>query len=155
MRVTIDLPSGKLLASEVGEAQEACARDLLGRLAARASTLAPGETVSVYVGWATLRLSASSQLVVAEEPDYLNNPARFISSLMITCRVFDAQRQLREMLNIVEQPVSAQEYVRVSNDAMQAVSVVGYRHAENEEPFTGWQVVSTAPPEEIKWGFIP
>jgi hypothetical protein len=152
MRLSIDVSSGKLLVSDVDETQEACGRDLLGRLATRASTLSGEESVSVDIDWATLRLRANSRLVVAEEPDYLRDPKHFVPSLSITCLIFVAQQRLLRMLHVNDQPVKARQYARVSRDAIQAVSVVGYRHKEVEAPFTGWQVVSTMPPQERIWG---
>jgi len=38
--------------------------------------------------------------------------------------------------------VAAQQYVRVSNDAMRAIAVAGHRLSESEPSFSGWQIVS-------------
>jgi hypothetical protein len=144
MRLSIDLPSGQPLTTEVDDAHAARAHELLARLVEPAAMLADRDTSESELDWATVRLRAHAGAVVAEEPDYSRDPSRFVPSLSVTCRVFDAQQMVLGAVGVDSQPVAAHQYVRVSLAAMSSISVVGYRQRDLEEPFTGWQLVSTA-----------
>jgi hypothetical protein len=143
MRLAVDLPSGRPLTSEVDEAHAARGREVLTRLVESAGTLADRATVDIELDWATVRLSAAPDAVIAEEPEYARDPSRFVPSLSVTCRVFDQQQNVLRAIGIDGQSVAAHQYVRASLAAMNSTSIVGYREADREEPFAGWQLVST------------
>jgi hypothetical protein len=152
VRLSLDLPSGRALATEVDEAHAVRGRELLARLLEPAAALADREAVDHELDWATVRLSANGAEVVVGEPDYAGDPGRFVPSLSVTCRVFDGQQAVLDAVAVDGQPVAAHQHVRVSLAAMSSVSVVGHRHPETEEPFTGWQLVSTAPEDDESAG---
>ena len=152
MKLSTDLASGKALVSEVAEAGENCGRELLGQLATRAAALSDGDTQIVDIDWTVVRLRAESQTVVAEEPDYARNAGEFVPSLSVTCHILGLQRKLLGTLNAEDQPVGGQQYARVSLEALRAASVVGHRLKDDEKPFTGWQIVSTAPVRNQNYG---
>lgn len=142
MRLSIDLPSGRSLVTDVDEAHAACGRELLGRLVPPAAALPDGAAMEVELDWATVRLRANAEEVVAEEPDYPLDPSRTKPSLSITSQVFDLQRQVLQMVGGAGEAVTAGQYIRVSQDGMDSVTVVGFRHQEDEPIFSGWQLVS-------------
>lgn len=152
MRVSIDLPSGRPLTAEVDDAHAARGHELLARLRKPAATLADRGTVDCELDWATVRLRATADAVVVTEPDYARDPAHFVPSLSVTCRVFDFQQMVLQAVGVDGQPVAAHQHVRVSLAAMRSTSVVGNRQPELEEPFTGWQLVSTASAADDKVG---
>lgn len=151
MRLAVDLPSGRSLLTEVDDSLTDCGRELLGRLVAAAATLAAGGTIDVDVAWTTIRLSATADGVIAEEPDYAH-PDRFTRSLSVTCRILDMQREVLRTVGAHGEPVTARQYVRVSREAMRSTSVVGYRDRDLEAPFTGWRIVSAASTDETEFG---
>jgi hypothetical protein len=51
--------------------------------------------------------------------------------------------QLARSLNVAAQPVRDADYVHVSDRALGAPAVVGYRN-EEPAPFTGWQIFATS-----------
>lgn len=152
MRLSIDLKSGLRLVTEVDDAHAECGRELLGRLMAPAAMLAGSGTVDLEVAWTTVRLSATADEVVAEEPDYARDASRFTPSLAVTCRTLDMQRKVLQTVGVDGEPVTAEQYVRVSRDAMNSTSVAGYRHRDLEAPFSGWQIVSAAAADENAFG---
>lgn len=146
MRLSVDLRTGKRLVAEVDATQEATGREILNELAAIADAPGMADAIEVELDWSILRLHGIGQEVLVEEPDYMHNPRRFIPSLLVTCSVFDAQQQLLRELEIDGDPATAQQYARVSREALQSTSVVGYRHTEAEAAFCGWQIVSAGSP---------
>jgi hypothetical protein len=148
MRLAVDLPAGRPLTTEVDEAHAARGHEVLTRLVESALALEDHATVDTELDWATVRLRAMPDSVIAEEPEYSRDPNRFVPSLSVTCRVFDQQQTVLRTVGIDGQPVAAHQYVRVSLAAMNSTSIVGYREADLEEPFTGWQLVSTEAPAE-------
>jgi hypothetical protein len=143
MRLTLDLTSNKILVTDVDARYATIGRMLLERLAAPASALDAGESITVELDWATVRLQAYKHVAIAEEPDYGHDATCFHPSLTFTSLLWSAQQRLIGLLNIDAQPVGAMQYVHVSNQAMRAVSVVGHRRDEEDGPFTGWEIVST------------
>ncbi len=152
MRVSIDPPSGAALVTEVDESQAECGRELLGRLAAPAATLAGSGMVDVDISWTTIRLRATPGEVVAEEPDYAGDAGHFTPSLSVTCHILDMQRDMLLTVGVDGEAVASDQYVRVARDAMDSTSVVGHRLPELEAPFTGWQIVSAGTPDEAEFG---
>jgi hypothetical protein len=62
--------------------------------------------------------------------------------------------ELRQHLNVPLQPVRDEQYVRVSEAALRAPSVVGVR-VEDKDPFTGWQIVATSEtPAQAAFGVL-
>jgi hypothetical protein len=62
--------------------------------------------------------------------------------------------ELQQRLNVRLQPVQVEQYVRVSEAALRAPSVVGVRVAD-KDPFTGWQVVATSEvPAQATFGVL-
>jgi hypothetical protein len=154
MTLTLNLQSGKSLVAEVAAKDAEAGRLLLERLADRAASLGPGTAVDVELDWARVRLRADEHRVYVDEPEYGGDARRFRPSLAITARLKSAQRQLMRRLNIRPQPVQARQYVHVSKQAMSAPSVVGFRREEENGPFTGWEIISTAEaPEFASFGY--
>lgn len=152
MRVSIDPPSGAPLVTEVDESQAECGRELLRRLGAPAATLAGSGMVDVDISWTTIRLRATPDEVVAEEPDYAGDAGHFTPSLSVTCHILDVQRDMLLTVGVDGEAVAPDQYVRVSRDAMQSTSVVGHRQPDPEAPFTGWQIVSAGTADEAEFG---
>jgi hypothetical protein len=152
MRVSIDPPSGAPLVTEVDESQAECGRELLGRLVAPAATLSGSGMVDVDISWTTIRLRATGDEVVAEEPHYAGDTGRFTPSLSVTCHILEMQREMLLTVGVEGEAVAPEQYVRVSRDAMHGTSVVGLRQPESEAPFTGWQMVSAGTLEETQFG---
>lgn len=153
MRMSKELSSGRQLVIEVAEDQTDCGRKLLSQLATRADSVAVGEAVEVDACCTTVRLRSGKHEVVVEEPDYAQDPSRFIASLSVTCLISDSQQRLLHELGVNEDHVAASQYLEVSQEAMRSVSVVGYRREDQEEPFTGWQIVATTgAAAEDSWG---
>jgi hypothetical protein len=92
MRVSVDPPSGAPLVTEVDGSQADCGRELLRRLVAPAATLSGSGMVDVDISWTTIRLRATADEVVAEEPDYAGDTGRFTPSLSVTWHILDMQR---------------------------------------------------------------
>jgi len=147
MRLELPLPSGSVLVAEIDDTDESAGRELLQRLAPSATSLHDGRFLEVDLDWTAVRLRARGHEVYVEEPDYRRNVADFAPTFVLTCRVFAAQQQMLQALRVKGLPVKAQQFVRVSNDALQSVSVVGVRRPESESLFSGWQIVSTASDE--------
>jgi hypothetical protein len=141
MRLSADLSSGRTLVTDVDDTLATCGRELLAELTSAARELSDAGVVEVEVAWAIVRLHAVGDHVFVEEPDYSHDPSRFTSSLSITCRIVDMQRMLLHRVGADGDYVTAKQYVRVSREAMQSISVVGHRH-HDVAPFTGWQIVS-------------
>jgi hypothetical protein len=152
MRVSVDPPSGAPLVTEVDESQAECGRELLRRLVAPAATLSGSGMVDVDISWTTIRLRATADEVVAEEPDYAGDTGRFMPSLSVTCHVLDIQREMLLTVGVDGEAVAADQYVRVSREAMHSTSVVGHRQPEPEAPFTGWQMVSAGTADDTEFG---
>jgi hypothetical protein len=144
MNATHKLKDGRTLSAEIcDECGDLNAR-LLVRLASAASAVREGSAVVVELDWATLRLRAASGQVRVEEPDYRRNPENFTDTLVRTSRVFAAQEKLMQVLGVVAEPVSAGQYVRVSNDALTATSIVGTRERETDRIASGWQLIAAS-----------
>lgn len=152
MRVSIDPPSGAPLVTEVDESKADCGRELLRRLVAPAATLSGSGTVDVDISWTTIRLRATADEVVAEEPDYAGGTGRFTPSLSVTCHILELQRDMLRAVGAEGEAVAADQYVRVSRDAMHGTSVVGLRQPDPEAPFTGWQLVTAGISDETEFG---
>ena len=152
MRVSIDPPSGAPLVTEVDESQAECGRELLRRVVAPAATLPGSGTVDVDIAWTTIRLRPTADEVVAEEPDYAGDAGRFTPSLSVTCRILELQREMLRAVGVEGEAIAADQYVRVSDDAMHGTSVVGLRQPDPEVPFTGWQLVTAGISDETEFG---
>ncbi len=138
--------------ADVDETDDACGRDILARLVSTAGDLREGENREVVIEWAVVRLAATSNLVVVQEPDYRRNPNEFIPSMATTARLFCKQRNILEQLGLSGEPVEASQYARVSTAAFGAVSVLGRRERDPENAFTGWQIESTDPSANDAFG---
>ena len=154
MKLALELSDGRILQAEADPAETAEGRALLRRLAAPAALLRAGETSIADVDWAVLQLRADERTVTVAEPDYHADPTAFVPSITLTSRVFAAERRLLRMLGVEGVPAGARQFVRVAADALQAVSVVGVRQADDEAPFSGWQIVpaSTMPSADAAHG---
>ena len=148
MRLTLALPADRVLVAEVDPGHEAAGEMLLARLAAPASGLSAGESATVDVDWAPLRLRADERLVVAEEPEYGREGAPFHPSLTVTSALWAAEQRLIAELDLTPEPVTAMQFVHVSDEALRAGSVVGHRRERASGPFTGWEIVS--PTDELE-----
>lgn len=144
MRLSLDLPGGRALVAHVDPGHEQVAQMLLARLVAQASRLSMGESATVDVDWATLRLRADERFVVAEEPEYGCDDAPFHPSLTATSAIWAAEQRLIAQLDITPEPVTAMQFVHASDEAMRAECVVGHRRDRASGPFTGWEIVSPA-----------
>lgn len=148
LALALGLPDGRTLRSEVDAADAAEGGLLLERLAAPACALGAGASTVVEVDWALVELRADAATVTAGEPDYHADPAAFVASLVLTSRVRAASQCLLRTVGATAAPVGARQFVHVAVEALQAVSVVGVREADDEAPFTGWRIVPA-------WGVPP
>lgn len=142
MKLTHPLESGMKLSAEVGEDCATTAAGLLARLAPFAAGMHEGDTRIAVIDWATLRLHAASGEVIVEEPDFGGNPTQFQPWMVSTSRIFMRQKQMLSLLGITGVPTSADQFVRVAEDALHAVSVVGHREHATEAIISGWQLIT-------------
>lgn len=147
MIVTTPLNDGRQLLAEVDPACADSARALCQRLGATAESLPESQAIDAQVEWAKLRLVAEPGAVRVEEPDYRSDATQFVRSLRATAWVFALQAALTARLNVPPLPLQASHYVRVERAALTAVSVVGKRLPDMQEPISGWQIVCAAPPQ--------
>ncbi len=152
MKKSLSLSSGHELIADVCDDCANIGDELFARLAEPAGRLKSGETATTELDWATVLLRAEEQSIFVDEPDYAYDSSRFVESLRVTSQVFLLQRQLLQMVGAMAQPVAAQNYVRVSDDALRAISVIAHRFAEADPILTGWQVISPASDQNNAFG---
>lgn len=56
-------------------------------------------------------------------------------------RIHELQQELASRLGLQPQPLAPAQYVRVETSALQADAVVGRRSDDEQDPFTGWELV--------------
>jgi len=144
MIITTPLKNGRRLLADIDPPCADAARALCQRLVATAEPLQDSQTIEVEIDWAKLRLVDKPGEVQVEEPDYRAAATQFLPSLRATAWVFTLQAELTTRFSLQPLPLKVSHYVRVERAALTAVSVVGKRLPDMQEPFSGWQIVSAS-----------